>query len=191
MPLATSLRHSDLKGSLYALSTSLSVLNKTAQKGDEFINKDSPSTNEERVNITDPGEENAPSCSILSAESGSALSPKFLFSPSTSSKQSNDLSISLQTFCRTGGDETMSANMDKLKRRLSVISTCVDDAEDHEHHRGGSEQHAHIVGPKLTESPSGSVQSNLSVTVHEVSFFLFILLPSHINDLHFRALLKH
>ena len=166
MPLSTSLRHSDLKGSLYALSTSLSVLNK-AVKDDAPKEKDTPSSIEERANVTESGEENAPSGSILSAESGSALSPKFLFSPSTSSKQSNDLSISLQTFSRTGGDEcTMGSNMDKLKRRQSVVSTCVDDDEEH---RSG-EQHPTIVGPKLTESPTGSVKSDHSVRSVDVSF---------------------
>lgn len=184
MPLSTSMRNSDLRGSLYALSASMNPLNLLAVNVEE-VHKVTGATTEERATGATEKPETVPipvpSGSQLSAETGSALSPKCLFSPSSSSKHSNDFSMSMATFSRpVGGPDESAACLTEVKRRLSVGSLCCEEIEMKEQTRSGKQhlpsatsQPAAIVGPKLSSSPSGSLKSDLSVkSIDEVSLSL-------------------
>lgn len=188
MPLSTSMRNSDLRGSLYALSSSMNPLNLLAVNVEEAHKVTGATTEERATGATEEVPEKpetvpmpVPSGSQLSAETGSALSPKYLFSPSSSSKHSNDFSMSMATFSRTvGGPDESAACLTEVKRRLSVVSLCFEEIEMKEQTRSGKQhlpsatsQPPAIVGPKLSSSPSGSLKSDLSVkSVDEVSLSL-------------------
>lgn len=197
MPLTSSLRHTDFKG-LLALSSSMSALNKLEQQ----VNKQENSRQSQQTEVKTieamrvgggGGDENEVSTSDRSGETATsaALSPKFLFSPSTSSKQSssnNNPDILMHTFGRCGASGP-SAN----ERRLSVVSTCLDDDEDEDgvlqlqedHHQT---QQQPPEGPKVAESPTGSVKSD-ELSPEEVSLYVrvcknvLVLLSSAVTHL--------